>query len=190
MLASPCCRFGLGEVGVAIERFSERLDRGCTVLGYSCDRLGEDFGFDVGSGDVDEVAPSCVRGASLKRGDDLLGEYELGRIAGDDEWCWVEESGQVDRLGVRPEWVADVDVDVEPGHGGSEPAGDLCSDAWVVGVVSDGFDLDVFKIELETVIEVDGRNIVDGGSDRCDVGVETAPGQVNVSGGSPVGVRG
>ena len=72
--------------------------------GDPSDRLGQCFlvGVVVGEvGDVDEVAPAGVGGASLESGDDLHGEDQLDAVPPDaDRWS-SENPGNGD-LGGRP----------------------------------------------------------------------------------------
>jgi hypothetical protein len=105
------------------------------------------------------------RCASLECGDDLLSEYEFGRVARDGERGGAQQSRQLDRLRVRPQRVADVDVDVKPDDGGRECSGDFGSQAGVVGVVPDGVDVDLVEVELQSVLDVDREDLEDDGSD-------------------------
>ena len=193
VFAAPSDPSGLGEFCISGQGVGEGLDVDDPVSGYGSDG-GAEYGLVVRAGgqvgDVDEVAPAGVSGASLDGGDDLFGEDQFDAVTGDRDWGPAEESWHVDGVGWRGERVADVDVDVEPDAGGGEAAGDLGSGAWVHLVVSGRFDGCGGQVKGQTVVTVDGENVVDDGSEVFGVAVDVGGGEVEITSGPATVERG
>ena len=146
VFAAPSDPSGLGEFCVSGQGVGEGLDVDDPVSGDRGDG-GAEYGFVVRAGgqvgDVDEVAPAGVGGASLDGGDDLFGQDEFDAVAGDRDWGTAEESWYVDDAGWRGERVAGVDVDVEPDACGGENVVDDGSEVFGVTVDIGGSEVKI-----------------------------------------------
>lgn len=106
----------LGDLGIPDKDVGERTAPHLSVGSDASDRSGQGFAVEVvvsEVGDVDEVAPASVSGGALEGGDDLLGENQLDGVAAHPDRRSAKDARYIDRLGRRPQRIADIHINVE-----------------------------------------------------------------------------
>lgn len=100
--------------------------------------------------DICEIAPASVRGATFVRGHDLLREHHGQRISAHDDLT-AEQAGKPDEARLRPDWIADIDIDVESNLRGRELCGHGDANARVLVLVADLLRLRGRRVEDHAV---------------------------------------
>ncbi len=133
---------------------------------------------------VDEVAPAGVGRTALNRGDELLRDDHLDRVAEHVDGA-AEDPWHGDRLRCGLDRIAHVDVDVEAHPCARERGWQRDPRSRVArALLANRLGARHVRRDGETVVDLDGRDLDDRLGDGLDRVIELETGEVHVTGGA------